>query len=302
MKRNLVSLLLCTLVLLVGACASETPTAQPTATQVVASPTPVPPSPTPEPTVDAPDLPPESLSWLDEMAEEGNFTGAVLVAHRDTILLSKGYGMADRERNVPNGPETRYGIGSITKQFTAMAIMILEARGELAVTDPVCDLVQDCADGWEPVTIHHLLTHTAGISLALSPMEYRQILATPVAPQAWVDTLGDPALKFEPGEEWDYSGLGYNVLGYVVEQVSEQTYAAFLQDEIFTPLALKNTGYGRDVTDLAVGYRDKYSSAEAENVDISHAYAAGGMYSSSGRPFRLGTGAANRTAGAASLS
>src|SRR5512141_3126754 len=92
-----------------------------------------------------------------------DFSGAILVAQKGNVLISQGYGLADRENDVPNTSQTKFAIGSMTKGFTAMAIMILQERGQLTVQDPICDYLSDCPAAWTSITMHKLLTHTSGI-------------------------------------------------------------------------------------------------------------------------------------------
>ena len=119
---------------------------------------------------------------LTEMARGGNFTGSVLIAQDGKILFSKGYGLADRVHRIPNTPQTRFHLGSMTKQFTAMAILILQSKGKLSVQDPICDYILDCPKEWQDITIHHLLTHTSGLSSQQSDQLYRAIETGPSGP------------------------------------------------------------------------------------------------------------------------
>jgi len=100
--------------------------------------------------------------YLSAAAKQG-FTGSALVARDGKALFSKGYGMANAEWDVPNTPQTKFRLGSITKQFTAASILLLQERGKLSVQDPICKYIAECPKSWEPITIHHLLTHTSGI-------------------------------------------------------------------------------------------------------------------------------------------
>ena len=203
------------------------------ATQTAQAPTAISPLISPEVVAEIDDL-------LDKLAEQDLFTGSVLLAHQGKVLISQGYGLADREQNIPNTPQTRYRIASMTKQFTAMAILILEAQGKLDVKDPICIYIADCPSTWEAITIHHLLTHTSGIPDYLSLPYYGSSRATPSAPLQTIARFKDLLLNFQPGEKFSYSNSGYIVLGYIIEQVSGQTYQDFLQQSIFTPLNLRD--------------------------------------------------------------
>ena len=122
-----------------------------------------------------PDEIPERLSaYMDAAAKEEKFSGSVLVAKDGEILLAEGYGLANAEHEVPNTPETKFRLGSITKMFTATAILILQERGKLKVEDPIGKHLPDSPKAWEEVTIHHLLTHTSGIPSYTDDPSYRR--------------------------------------------------------------------------------------------------------------------------------
>lgn len=258
---------LCALLLILAAC---TPALPPTPNSKT-----LPPTPTALPAGLVSDL----NTTLAELARQNLFTGSVLIAQRGRVLLSQGYGLADRKQNIPNTPQTRFRLGSVTKQFTAMAILILEARGRLDVKDLICKYIPDCPSTWAAITIKHLLTHTSGIPDLFSVVNWTEIRATPATPLETMARFKDKPLDFQPGESWSYSNSGYIVLGYIIEQVSGQTYADFLQKSIFTPLNLGDTGYEHNSNGLAVGYPDRYSKVPADFVDMSVPFAAGGLYS-----------------------
>ena len=106
---------------------------------------------------------------LTQMAQDGTFTGSVLIAQGGDVFLSQGYGLADRAQGTPNTPQTRFRLGSFTKQFTAMAILILQSQGKLTVQDHICVTIPGCYAAWKGITIHQLLTHTSGLSSRLWP-------------------------------------------------------------------------------------------------------------------------------------
>src|SRR4030095_6571285 len=119
-------------------------------------------------------------------AAKKDFTGSALVARDGKVIFSKGYGMANAEWDVPNTPQTKFRLGSITKQFTAASILLLQERGKLGVQDPVCKYIAECPKAWEPITIHHLLTHTSGIPSytdVKSPEEFRKLSLNQVTPR-----------------------------------------------------------------------------------------------------------------------
>jgi CubicO group peptidase (beta-lactamase class C family) len=219
-------------------------------------------------------------SYLSHLATTGAFSGSVLLARGDTVLLSKGYGQADEENNIPNTPQTRFRIGSNTKQFTAMAILLLQERGKLHVQDSVCRYVPDCPSDWQPITIHNLLTHTSGIPDYINSPDFPPLIGTPATPEQLVARFKNQPLLFPPGDHWQYSNSGYTLLGYIIERVSGESYAQFLQDNILEPLHLDNTGYDSN-NPQPPEHANGYLSAHNKPVylDMSEFYAAGALYS-----------------------
>ncbi len=202
-------------------------------------------------------------AMLAQMAQDGTFTGSVLMAQGGGVLLSQGYGLADRAKGTPNTPQTRFRLGSITKQFTAMAILILQSQGKLTVQDPICAYIPGCYPAWKDITIHHLLTHTSGLSSRLWPELVRadRIAATSSRPVQTLALFQDLPLDSRPGEQFAYNNAGYVLLAHIIEQVSGQSFEAFLQQAIFTPLGMRNTGYEQRSSGLAAGYADAQSTA-----------------------------------------
>ena len=148
------------------------------------------------------------------------FSGSVLVARGDKVLLSKGYGLADADGGTANGPTTRFRIGSITKQFTGAAILLLQQQGRLTVRDPVCRYLATCPDAWNPITLHHLLTHTSGLPNVTDLAQFQSARGRPTTPAQQLDWVGDLPLEFPPGSTFRYSNTGYLALGLVIEKVS----------------------------------------------------------------------------------
>lgn len=202
------------------------------------------------------------------------FMGNVLVAKAGKVLFSKSYGMADLEWNVPNSPDTRFNIASMTKQFTAASILLLEDRGKLKTDDLVKKYLTDAPASWDKITIYHLLTHTSGISDDAAKYD-------PGTPDKL--TFRDVPLNFQPGEQWAYTNLGYIVLGYLLEKVSGQTYEQFVQLNIFKPLGMNDSGLLSFVTVIphrASGYWPGANGIEnAERFDPRIGFSAGSLYS-----------------------
>ncbi len=219
-------------------------------------------------------------------AAQASFTGTVLVSRDGKVLFAKGYGNANEEFVVPNTPETKFRLGSITKQFTAAAILLLQERGKLSVRDPICKYVTNCPQAWEPITIHHLLTHTSGIPSytdVKSAEEFRQLSLMTVTPAGFVDTFKSKPLEFTVGVRFKYDNSGYFLLGYLIETVSGQSYEAFLKEHIFGPLKMANSGYDthdRILKNRATGYSNRNGARiNSDYVDMTVPYAAGSLYS-----------------------
>src|SRR5262249_13594137 len=201
------------------------------------------------------------------------------VARGNKVLVSKGYGLADEESGSPNTPQTRFRIGSITKQFTAMAILILQDRGRLNVGDPLCNYVPNCPSTCQSIPLFQLLTHTSGIPNYTDFDDFPSLIDVPVTVEALIDRFRLLPLDFTPGARWEYSNSGYVLLGSIIERLSGQTYALFLEQNIFAPLGMTSTGY--DVNDPPVpSHASGYLSPGIKPVhfDMSEVYAAGALY------------------------
>ena len=221
--------------------------------------------------------------YLNTITKDRLFSGAVLVAQNGKILLSKGYGMANIEFDVPNSAQTRFRLGSITKQFTAASILLLQEQGKLSVSDSVCKYIADCPAAWQPVTIHHLLNHSGGVPNFTSFPDYQKTMMIPSPIETLIARFKDRPLAFAPGEKMSYSNSGYILLGAVIEKVSGQSYADFLRARILDPLKMNATGYDRLDTLIkgrAAGYSDKGGNwVNAAHIDMSIPHAAGALYS-----------------------
>jgi CubicO group peptidase (beta-lactamase class C family) len=210
--------------------------------------------------------------FISSAAQHQVFSGSVLIAQNGKILLDKGYGWADQGKRLPNQPSTRFRIGSVTKQFTAMAILLLQEQGKLRVQDPICEYISGCPASWKTITIQHLLTHTSGIP------DFP--LQQPTSPAQLIAAFEGKPLDFAPGAKWSYSNSGYAILGSIIERVAGESYSQFLQQEIFQVLHLSNTGYDQNFPPLpqhATGYKQPW--VKADYVDMSILNAAGALYS-----------------------
>jgi CubicO group peptidase (beta-lactamase class C family) len=252
--------------------------------------TPLPPTPAPTRTpatpTEAPSPPASSAAALAEKMDaymstqtEGNrFSGAVLVARGDEIILSKGYGLADQEQQIPNTPTTRFRIASLTMAFTAMAVLQLQEAGMLDVADPICNYLPDCPTNWADVTIHHLLTHTSGLPDQFSDLrDYTMAKATPTYQNELLAALAAKPILAAPGRTFYYNNANYVLLGYIIEAVTGRSYEDVLQEQIFNPLGMVDSGYSHNMEGLAVGYFNRFR--EADYIDMSVPFSAGALYS-----------------------
>jgi CubicO group peptidase (beta-lactamase class C family) len=211
------------------------------------------------------------------------FMGSVLVARGDDVVFSKSFGSANLEWNIANTPATKFRIGSMTKQFTAASILLLDERGKLKVDDPVKKYMPDAPAAWDKITIFNVLTHTAGIPNFTSFPEYAKLQAFPNTPEQIVATFRDKPLDFEPGAKFSYSNSGYVLLGYLIEKITGASYEKFLQENIFTPLGMKDSGYDSNsaiIERRASGYAPSPAGpVNAEYVHMSVPHGAGALYS-----------------------
>jgi D-alanyl-D-alanine carboxypeptidase len=175
---------------------------------------------------------------VEEAMRSGPIAGLIVGISRDgRQIFAKGYGLADLENAVPATPETSYKINSITKSFTAVAILQLREAHELALEDTVDRLLPDLPTAWRPLTIRQLLTHTSGLPNYGSRL-FRDNIAQDLTASEWVRSMADQPLLFEPGSGWSYSNIGYDILGLVIEKVSGTSYADYMRTHVTAPLHL----------------------------------------------------------------
>lgn len=222
-------------------------------------------------------------TYMQALVALDRFSGSLLIAREGNVLLSKGYSLANREHGVYNTPQTKFRLGSVTKQFTAMAILILQNQSRLQVHDPISKVLPDCPKAWERVTIHHLLNHTSGVPEHTNRLDWKTTGRSPQTVQGVIDLFKDRPLDFIPGEAHQYSNSGYVLLGQIVEQVAGMSYEMFLNEHVFGPLGMENTGYDwntRVLEHRAMGYdlRDDIF-VNADYLDMSIPHAAGALYS-----------------------
>ena len=213
------------------------------------------------------------------------FNGTVLVAEKGAVIFKRGFGLANREWNIPNMPDTKFRIGSMTKQFTSMLVMQLVQEEKIDLQAKLSAYLpfyrQDTGD---QVTIHHLLTHTSGIPSYTDNMaRMAEVVRDPYPPAEFVAQHCSGDLEFEPGSRFRYDNSGYYILGAVIEAVTGKPYEQVLRERILEPLAMKDTGYDRPVPVLAkraAGYTVTPGGFEnSRYLNMSLPFAAGALYS-----------------------
>ena len=221
---------------------------------------------------------------LNEYAAQDRLNGAVLIARGDEVLYSKGFGMAHMEWEVPNTPDTRFRIGSITKQFTAALVLQLVEEGKVELQGKLVDYVPDYpAEHGKQVTIHQLLNHTSGIVSYTGREEFWKKSRDPYTTKEFLEEFTVEELEFEPGTKWNYNNSGYYILGVVIENVTGMPYDKALRERLLDPLGLENTGYEhfhKVIKNRATGYQEwGIGYRRAGYIDTGIPYAAGMLYS-----------------------
>ena len=226
----------------------------------------------------------DARAAVQKYVTDNRFTGTVLVARNGKPILREGFGPANRELNVAAKPETIFRLGSITKQFTSASIMQLVEQGKISVDDPVSKYYAAAPAAWSKITVKHLLNHRSGIPSYTGLPGFMQTMATTDrTPEQIIELTRDKPLEFEPGTKFNYNNTGYVILGYVIEKVSGEKYADYVDAHIFKPLGMKNTGY--DVTakvlpNRAAGYQVQGGVwTNSPYLSMTLPYSAGSLYS-----------------------
>lgn len=223
-------------------------------------------------------------TYLKPYLDLAAFSGAVLIARHDTILLERAYGPANYELGVPNRTDTRFHIASVSKTFTAAAILLLAERGRLAVTDPVSRFLPDYPRGKE-ITLHHLLSHSSGIPDVNGLPGYDSLARFPHTAASLVALFKDRPLDFAPGARYSYSNSNYNLLAAIIEQVSGMSYGGFLAQNIFRPTGMTATAHDSSAAAIVPGRASGYvpvgatGLANAPFIDWTSKTGNGSLYS-----------------------
>ncbi len=222
---------------------------------------------------------------LTRYRELGLFNGSALVVDQGQVVLKKGYGLANMEWAIPNAPDTKFRLGSLTKQFTATLVMQLVERKQIDLGAPVTRYLPDYpANPGNRVTIHHLLNHTSGIVGYTEIPAWSATVRNPYTPAAFLEHFSKLDLLFEPGTRFSYNNSGYFLLGVILEKVTGQSYETLLRERIFAPAGMNDSGYDSTLQLLskrAAGYDKRFdeSYVNAAYLDMTQPYAAGSLYS-----------------------
>lgn len=239
-------------------------------------------------------LSPEKLSVEFDriLSEEFKADGpgcAALVAQNGKIIYQKAFGMANIELNVPMRPEMVFRIGSVSKQFTAIAILQLLEQGKLSLQDPITKYVPEYPMHGYTITLEHLLTHTSGIKNYTDMEEFGKVMRNDMTPDEMIAFFKNQPMDFAPGTAWNYSNSGYFLLGYVIEKVSGKTYPEYVEEVIFKPLGMNTSYYGNDtrlIKNRAAGYQGGENGPQnAFVLSMTLPYAAGSLQSTVGDLF-----------------
>ncbi len=225
---------------------------------------------------------PQLAARLDREAAAGRFMGAVLVAKGDRVLFRQVYGEANYEQDRPLKLNSRFRLASISKQFTATAILRLQDEGKLSVSDPVCKWIQPCPKAWEPVRISHLLSHTSGIPDLMARPGWGMRRTTPATLAELTEDSKRFGLQFPPGTKVRYDNAGFNLAAAIVEKASGRPYDAYMRETFFGPLGMKDSGLDLDGGDHGVimGYANFPAGLAAQpNANTSIVAGAGAVYS-----------------------
>src|SRR5215469_2632068 len=232
---------------------------------------------------------PDKAAKIDQLARQYadccEFTGTVLVSEHDKVIFKSGYGFADREWSIPNAPDVKFRLGSITKQFTSMLILQQVAKGTIKLDGHISEyLPYYRKDTGSRVTIAQLLSHTSGIpSYTDDPKFFPDVSRNYYAADDFVTKFCSGDLQFEPGSKFHYDNSGYFLLGAILEHITGKKYEILLQENILTPVGMRDTGYDHwsaVIAKRASGYEEAFDGIQnAPYLDMALPYAAGSLYS-----------------------
>ncbi len=225
-------------------------------------------------------------TYIEAWTAEDLFSGAVLVAKDGEILFQDAYGKADYDKDIVNTTDTRFRIASLTKGFTAMAVLQLEQKGLLHLNESLATYLPDYPRGNE-ITLEMLLNHRSGIVDHTTLPDFNTRRRTDLCPlEQTIETFKNLPLEFAPGTEFEYSNSNYILLGFIIEKVTQKPYAEIIKNQILEPLGMDRSGfeyYQREIEDMAIGHKIKGNNiVPAENRIMQNAHGSGAIYSTVG--------------------
>jgi CubicO group peptidase (beta-lactamase class C family) len=247
-----------------------------------------------------PNLQREIDKYVKPYVETRNFNGTVLVSQKGNLLYERSFGYANEDFSMLNQSSTVYHIASVSKNFTAAAILILEQKGNLKTTDLLTQYIPDYPSG-SKISIHHLLSHTSGIPNINDMPEYADASKKPQTPESLIGIFKTKPLEFEPGTRYKYSNSNYNLLAFIIERISGLSYGEFLKKEIFMPAGMKQTVHharANDfITGVATGYQSdgKFGLEKSEYLDWSSKVGNGSLYTTVHNPLAWDKALTNNT-------
>jgi CubicO group peptidase (beta-lactamase class C family) len=223
-------------------------------------------------------------AFIARYHELGLFNGSALVADHGTPIFRKGYGLANMEWNIPNAPDTKFRLGSITKQFTATLVLQMMEEGKIDLNAAIARYLPDYPKpNGDRITIHQLLNHTSGIPGYTELPQFGSIMREARQPEQFLSVFSGLGLLFEPGTKFSYNNSAFFVLGVILEKLSGKTFEQLLQQQILTPAGMKDTGYDSTYPLLAkraAGYDDTLDGfRNTSYIDMTLPYSAGSLYS-----------------------
>ena len=181
-------------------------------------------------------------AYVQRLMTKRHIPGVSIAVVKDgEVVLAKGYGLANVELGVPATENTVYQLASVTKTFTATAVMMLVQDGKLTLDDKITERLADLPKAWEKVTVRHLLSHTSGIKSYTSLRDFGKTVRKDYAPRDLLELVSKEPLEFSPGDKWNYSNTNYFLLGMLIEKESGRKYGEFMAERIFKPLGMTNT-------------------------------------------------------------
>ena len=223
---------------------------------------------------------PQLKAQLDRWGASGHFTGGVMIARGDEVLFRQVHGFANRRLGEPLELNSRFRLASVSKQFTAAAILKLQDEGRLSTHDPLCRWIQPCPTAWELIRLHHLLGHSSGIPDLMARPAWGMRRVTPATMEELTADSALYGLQFPPGTRVRYNNAAYNLLGAVVEKAAGQPLHDYLRTAFFEPLSMTDTGYEDDSSGVVMGYANLgVGPSEQPNHNVSIIVGAGALYS-----------------------